>query len=558
MLTHSNKEPKRGFILPFTTSTAKRLKDFTKNMEMAAILYLAESERKKGKSRVLRKTDEKLVFVAKAFYPIWLIPYRGATLIFDGRNYTSHTLFYDIIPDIEAFNKNVRENRKTTESYTAALIRNKDYFKNFNGKEEINIEGLIANSELIEDFKTYLYKMKKAKRHLKNKAVLPNTIETLEIREGIAQLSNLRKRTSKDIQTIENSMKLLNTTTLRKIKTIRTEIRRTQNKHHKQTEKIKPKVKKKIWRIQSRYNQKIARKSKKFKKQLQHLHENQIELQKTLRYLKTEAKRCKTRMRSKKNDKKIQWNLKLKRIEKKLPIVNKKIEENVKKSLKLESALKLEMSQQRIECDEHIEAANKIFLDLQASRDAEITIKRREIITLENLTRDITNSMREMVHIKRAFLIEFDIITMARKRRSRELVCLPFYLARYEKSDMKRYVVYPPALVEDMGILTKMKGALGAAKLKSLLQCRSRAITVFLNQLLTFIKKNPALEKDVTEAGIQASILLRKRLRVGIKKGLIELEKQNWLSKSELQAFSKILYIYTNAASKSSLIHCGS
>ena len=552
MLAHSKKEPKKGFILPFTTSTAKRLKDFTKNMEMAAILYLAESERKKGESRVLRKKDEKLVFITKAFYPIWLIPYRGATLIFDGRNYTSHTLFYDVVPDIETFNKNLRENRKTTESYTATLYRNKDYFKNFNGKEEIRIEGLIANSDLIDDFKVYLHKMKKAKRHLKNKAILPNTIEDIEIREGIGQLLNLRKRTANDIQTIENSMQLLSTITVKKIKTIRAEIRKTRNNYRKQIEKIKPKVKKKIWRIQNKYNQKIARKSKKFKKEIKRLHENQIELQKTLRYLKTEAKRCKIKMNSKKSDKKIQWNLKLKRIEKKLPAINNRIEANAKKSRKVESALKLEISKQKMECDEHIEAANKIFLDLQASRDAEITVKRREIVTLENLTRDVTNSMREIVHTKRVSLREFDTITLAGKKRSRELVCLPFYLARFEKGDKKRFVVYPPFVVEDMGILTKMKGALGAAKLKSQLQCRSRAITTFLNQLITFIEKNPVLEKNITEAGIQASILLRKRLRVGIKKGLTELEKQNWVSKSELQVFSEILYIYTNAASKSS------
>jgi len=310
----------------FYPSPLQPRKDFTKNMEMAAILYLAESERKKGENRVLRKTDEKLVFVAKAFYPIWLIPHRGATLIFDGRSYTSHTFFYDIIPDIETFNKNLRKNRKTTESYTATLIRNKDYFKNFNGKEEICIEGLIANPELIEDFKTYLHKMKKAKRHLKNKSVLSNTIGALEIKEGIAQLSNLRKRTNKDIQIIESSMKLLNTTSLREIKKIRNEIRATQNRHRKQVERIKPKVKKKIWRIQSGYNRIIARKSKKFKEELQRLRENQIKLQKTLRYLKAEARRCKTRMRSKKSDKKIRWSLKLKRIEKKLPTVNKKIE----------------------------------------------------------------------------------------------------------------------------------------------------------------------------------------------------------------------------------------
>ena len=554
MFTHTDKEAKSGFILPFTTSTAKKLKDLTKNMELAAILYLAESEREKRESRILRKTDEKLVFVAKAFYPIWLVPYRGATLIFDGRSCTSHTLFYDRIPDIETFNKNIRNSLKTTESYTAALIRNKDYFKNFNGKEEIKIEGLIANSELIEDLKIYLYKRKKKKRHLKNKTVLPNKIEDTEIREGIGQLLNLRKRTAKDTQTLENSMRLLSTITMRKIKSVRTEIRKTQNKHLKQMERIKPIVKKKIWRIQSKYNQKIARTSKKFKKEIQRLHENRIELQKTLNRFKTEAKRCKIKIRLKKSAREIQWNLKLKRIKKKLPTLGKRISANVKRTQKVESDLKLEISQLKIECDEHIEVANKIFLDLQASKDAEITIKRREIATLESLTREITYSMREMVQTKRVFLKQLDTITMAGKKRARELVCLPFYLARYEKGDKKRYVVYPPILVEDMGILTKMKGALGASKLKSSLQCRSRAITAFLNQLLTYIEKNPVLEKNITEAGIQASMLLRKRLRLAVKKGLNELEKQSWVSKSEFQAISKILYIYTDASSKSSLM----
>jgi len=37
-------------------------------------------------------------------------------------------------------------------------------------------------------------------------------------------------------------------------------------------------------------------------------------------------------------------------------------------------------------------------------------------------------------------------------------------------------------------------------------------------------------------------------LRVGVKKGLKGLEEENWISKNELEAFSKLLYIYTDAA----------
>jgi hypothetical protein len=547
MLTRSDKESKKGFVLPFSTPTAKKLKDFTRNMEMAAILYLAESERKKGESRVLRKVDEKLVFVARACYPIWLVPCGGGTLIFDGLGFASHSLFYDVMPDVETFNRSLRENRGAVEFYTAALVRNKDYFRNFSGREEIELEGLISDSELLEDFKTYFHKLRRAKRRLKNRVFLANTVGDLEIREGIDRLSSLRRRTAKEIRALDKSMRLLNATTSRKVKRIRSDVRKIQSVHTKRIERIRPKVRRRILQIQSRYNQRIARKSKKVKRELRRLHEKRTELQKTVTYLKAEAKRCKTKMRGSKRDKKTRWDLRLKGIEKKLPALSKRIEACSKRSGKAEAALKLEVARQKTECDECIEAANKVFLDLQSSRDAEIAMKRREVTRLEELTSYITGSMRDMVQKRRLFLREFGAMGIVGKRRSRGLVYLPFYLARYEKGDKRRYVVYPPTFVVDMGILTRMKGALGAARLNALLRSRSKAIGAFLNQLVGLLEKNAMLEKEVTEAGIRVSILLRKRARVGIKRGLVELERQKWISKNELQAFGKILYVYTSA-----------
>ena len=99
-------------------------------------------------------------------------------------------------------------------------------------------------------------------------------------------------------------------------------------------------------------------------------------------------------------------------------------------------------------------------------------------------------------------------------------------------------------MVKDVGILTKMKGALGTAKVKTLIQPRSQAIAIFLKQLLDLFDKKPILEKDVTEACIQKSILLRKNLRVSVVKGLKQLEKEKWISTKEREVFSKILYTY--------------
>jgi len=549
MPDYADKRLRTRFILPFATLAANRLKDFTKNMELATILYLAESNREKGESHILKKPDEKLVFITEACYPIWLIPYNGATLVFDGLGITSHTLSYDTIPDIKIFNKDIVENKKTTEAYTATLARNTDYFKNFNGKEEKTIEGLITTPDLIKDLMTYLPQMKETQRPFTTKAVLTPTIDDYEIQASIEQLSNLRKRTNKDIENIDASMKLLNTTTLERIKAIREEIRKTQEKHDKQIENIKPRVTRKILQIQNKYHRKITRTSKRFKKRLERLHKNQVRLQKTLRHLRTEAKRCETRIQSSRRRKKkqteTQWILKLKRIKKKLPTLYKEIEDTIKRMQNVETAQKLELAQQKTECDTHIEAANKTLRDLQASKEAEITMKRQEITTLENTTSHITNQMQEIAKTKKVTLEEFDTITMPRRKQACALVYMPFYLARYETEDKKRYVAYPPSIVSDMRILTKMKGALGAAKMKALLQSRSKAITTFFNQLVTLIEKNPMLEKEVTEAGIQDSILQTKQLRIGVKKGLKELENENWISKNELQTLSKLLYIYS-------------
>ncbi len=154
------------------------------------------------------------------------------------------------------------------------------------------------------------------------------------------------------------------------------------------------------------------------------------------------------------------------------------------------------------------------------------------------------NQMNEMAKSKKAALNEFNRISIPRRKGARALVYLPFYFVRYEMEAKKRYVVYPPSVAGGMGFLTKMKGALGGAKMKAFLQPRSKAITAFLNQLVTVVQKDPVFEKEVTDAGIQDSVLRMKELRIGAKRGLKELRDEKWISKNELQTISDLLYMY--------------
>ena len=546
--------PEKKFILPFAIPAAHRPREFTKNMEMAAVLYLAESNREKRESTFLKKTDEKIAFLAEVNYPIWLTPQGTANLVFDGLNLASTSIYHEVTPDTETFNKDIRSKQTTTEAYTAALTRNIDYFSNSKSKEKMQIEGLITTPDLKKDLENYFPSMKEARKPFTTSVVLTPTIERDEIQAGNKQLSNLRRRINKDIENMNISIKLLNTTTTRRAKEIRSEITKTQEKYRTQMKRTKHRSGRRIHQIQSQYNLKITRTSKRLKKRLLKLNKNQTKHRKTLRHLKAETKQCEIKLQSSRrcNRKKAkaQWTLKLERNKKKRAILRKKIEANIKRIRHIENVQKHELARLKITCLRRIESATKMFRDLQGSKEAEITLKRQEIATLEDLTRNITKSIQEIIQEKKIFRVDIEKVTIQHGKQTRRLVYLPFYLARYEKGEKKRYMIYPPSIIADMGIMAKMKGALGAAKVNALLQPRSEATAKFLNQLPTLFEKKPMLEKYVTEASIQNSILLRRQLRVGVRKGLKELQNENWISKNEFQNISRVLYIYSSSMNR--------
>ncbi len=506
-------------ILPFAVPAEDRIKAFTKDEEMAAVLYLAESNRKTGDGHFWKKPDEKLAFIAEACYPIWLVPWNGQTLLFDGLGVTTHTLSYDTLPDTNAFNNDIRASAKTCEAYSAALSRHANYFQNFADKEEEIIEGLITDPEFIADFWIYLLEVEAAKTPLANKAVVSPIINESDISVSVKELSDLRAKIEEDVRNLEESMKLLTVLTRGKTRAIREEIKGIRKKFGQEIKKVKPSVTRKIRQIQRKYDTKIVKLSKRFEKRLRVLRKNRNKLQQIRKKSSTAKKRIKA--------------------------INRKI-------AYIKTAKKLTISQQRTVRNTRIEEAKKILSALKASREAKIRTKQHEKTLLDDMTSSTIDQMNEMAKSKRAALHTFYRISMDAYGISRqtqrspcELVYLPFYLVCYETESKKRYVAYPPSIVGSIGILTKVKEILGTARMDSFLQPYSKAITTLLNQLVSLIAKDPVLEKEVSDAGIQASILRITELRIGVNRGLKELKNEKWLSENERQTLGKLLYTYS-------------
>lgn len=538
-------KPVREFVRPFVVPAEDRVKAVTNEMEMAAILYLAEAERRKSKGRILKKPFEKLVFIAEACYPIWMIPWRGRTLLFDGLGFRKNTFNHNLLPDVRIFSSEIQESAEAYECYSVSLTQNANYFQTFTGKEEITIEGLITDPEFVEDFLSYLLQVGTNEKTLTTKVVLSPTINESKIGACVKELVDYRSRTEEEVKDLRTVMKLLSKSTGDNLKALSEKIKEIKEEFEAKTRKVTPKITEKTKQIQRRYKEAIASTSKDFDGQLQLLYKDRVKLEKTQERLVTELERCnaeiKTCRLSKDEGGEIHYNQKVREIRRTLPTLERDIKDLDKKIEQIEINKKLEISQRRKERDTNIEEAMKILRELEASQEASIRMTQQETTTLEQMTSTILDQIDKMTNLKGGALNEIDNLGAPTKIGEDTLVYLPFYLICYQTELRKRFFVYSPSTASSMGILTKLKGVFGSTKMKTFLQPRSKAITSLLNELLNLPKENPLFEKEICDAGTKVSILRTNDLRRSIRKGLMELRDEKWISDSEIQTLSRLL-----------------
>jgi hypothetical protein len=533
----------KKFILPFSVPAKDRYIPFTKDMEMAAIFYLAERDRKKGEGRVLKKPEEKIAFIAETCYPIWLVPWKGRTLIFDGLEFTNPSVSYDVIPDATAFDNDIQASSKSRQAYFAALSQNGSYFQNFSGKEEKTIEGLITNPEFVQDLIDYLQDAEGIEKATTTKAILSPRLDATEVATSIGKLSDLRNRIENETKDLSKSMKALSKGTKEQVKALQVEMKATMKEFDKNLENAKPKVMEKIAKIKEKRDEEVTRISKKYDRELRTLHQRRVSIERTLERLTTEIERHEATIKESREHKdetgEVQITEKVDEAKKKIPALNKEIKDIDKEIENVEDAKKVEVSKARTKPDDQIEEAMTSIRDIEAAKEARIRMEQQELADLEEKTSAIIKQIDVMIKAKEAALNEMDSIGAQDRRRKQAIVYLPVYFVCYETEAEKRYVVYPPSHIGSMGIKTKLRGVFGAGKMKSFLQSRSQAIETLLDQLVHLTKENPVFEKEITEAGNKADILQATESQAGIQKGITELKNEGWISENEAQELSQ-------------------
>ena len=533
-----------GLILPFSVLSENRTEPFSEEMGKAAIYCFAELERVKGGGLILKKPEEKLVFLAEFCYPLWLAPWDDLTLVFDGLKTTAHTLTYKTIPDVKAFMENVQRSSKSLETYMAFLSDSINYFQ-ISSEKTMVVDALITEPNSLNELSIYLSDARQVETSSSEIVFLSPTIEESTISSLIQELENLKRDFQEEINILYDNMKLLNKITHNFVKIIRSNMRTVKEEFSGEIKKQESIIKPKINRINEEYDEQVTKLTKEFKKQLLPLQKEKVKLEKTKEQLFNKIERCNIEAKTCATNKDVvgerKWKEQASEGKKELSEVEARIDELEEKMKKMEESKSLEVFRLRSELETKVKEAKKDLLELEASRDAKIQLQQQEIEKLENLTSGIIQQIDSMAKLREADITNFEKLGVKRKSKTHCLVYMSFYLACYQAELKKRYVLFPPSLANSIRFSTKLKGALGKTKVKQLIVPRFKAITSLLNKVPMLIEQNAAFGREISESGDKADMLKLGSIREQIKSGLKQIKDEGWLSEKEYDVFNQKL-----------------
>jgi DNA repair exonuclease SbcCD ATPase subunit len=529
-------------ILPFSVLSENRTESFSEEREKAVLYCFAELERKKGGGVILRKTEEKLAFLAEVCYPLWLIPWSGFNLLFDGLKGTAYTLTYRNVPNVKTFMENSQRSSKTLETHMTFLSDNVNYFQAPGDEKSISIDALITEPNLLSEFNLYIGEVNQFEASSSRLVLLQPTIDETSISSITQELEDLKSGFKQDVDGLYESMKLLNKTTRNFVKTIRNKVETVKEEFEEEIKKQEGIVTPKVNHINEEYDEQTTKLTKDFENQLLPLQKEKVKLEKTkeqtlqkIEQYNIEAKTCAA---SKDVVGERKWKEKTNETKKEFSEIEVKLEELEEKIKKMEEDRTLETFRLRSEWEAKTREAKKDLLELEASRDTEIQIHMQEIEKLESLTAPIIQQIDNMAKLREANLADFEKLEIQRRHKNTSLLYVPFYLACYQAELKKRYVLFPPSVANSIRFTTKLKGVLGKTKVKQLLVPRFKNISSFLNKFLELIKQNAVFEREIYEAGDKADMLKSSSVQKQISSELKQLKEEGWFSEKEYEAFA--------------------
>jgi len=531
----------KRFILPFSPDKSGKL--FSFDVETAAVYALSELERAKGGGLILKQPEEKILFIAKIGYPLWLLPINETAFLFNGLIDSRLSMVYFELPLAQPFIESLEKNSGTYEDYLAFLSDHDSYFQQPKKKKEFVLRGLITGLDFKKEFGIYRKEAVEVTVQPAKLATLAPTLEEATISSMLTEMGKLQSFLIEDAHRLSECLRVINKTTSQFITELDYAAEAVRDEAKAKIKAQEEFVTPKITKLNSEYKRQIAQLTRSFNEELEKLeklkaktikfidddeekinlynHEAKIQAEKKhLIYEKTWKE--KSRLTKKELD---GLKKELKRIENSIKNLNS---QKNKKTFKLQLELKIE-----------IESARQPLRDLEAARDAKVLVFKQKTEKLLKQEKLVVVELNSVIKLGDSVNARFETLGMMEHQlRSPALFYVPFYVACYQAGLSKRFIFLPPSMTSPAGFTVKLKGAFGRSKIKELFIPRFKEITALIDNVQALAKQDSWLDREIRDLGEKNNLLNIGLIRESIGKGLVFLKHEGWLSDREYQAVS--------------------
>jgi hypothetical protein len=529
-------------VLPYVMEDVDRDKPFTRDMEIASLLCLAEARRKKR--GLLDMSTEELSFLSKLHYPLWVISWDNDCLILDGLGCLSYDMTYMMPPDIELFTEHIERSMKVRESYRNTLKSYAKTFEDFITEDHIPAKGIISDRDLLSTIANFMERSLRESGNQPSPSALVSPTLDEKLAETAAEiLVQNWMRIQSEIKGFQYAINVLNKETKAHEEKILHEIEQIRETYEVELSRTKNEVNSQIERLISERDNKLQRISKISEREIKRKLREKEEIERELRKLELERIEYRKRreIRKRRGDK-----VGVARWKYRLEVCGNKISET-RSRLQIVSSLLDRVYREREDAIKKLNAAYQTLIDgenkrvrqIEVRQDYENQAKKTEIDELQADTLAIITLIKRLVEQKKQHASNLKAVTIPWKVEQTTLVYLPFYLVQYKSKQKSRYQVHSPAVaMEHHGILTKIQKVLKTHSLESrinlLLQCSSNALDKMLSS--TFISKigeDKALGAKLQTMGHSNNLLDMPKFKEKLRKGMEELQKEGWIKSEE-------------------------
>jgi hypothetical protein len=535
--------PPKTYVLPFATLSQGRREIFSAESETAAVYVLSEFERKDG--GLLKQSKEKLSFIIKIGYPIWLVPRGEITYIFDGLINSAYTQAYLETPKISLLNADFEAAHRTREKFLAFLVEHADFFGQ-PVRKELKVNGLVRGAGFFEELEVYRKEASETTGSSSSLTLLKPIVQLEAAAAEANKLSGFYAEFREETEKLQSLILSISKAAAHHVSELQFEAEavkdEAQAKIKAQEEIINPKID----ALNCHYAKLIGSLTESYEKERAPLQKQKVKLEREIatlkakieRYSKDAKKQAKKHYRYSEEKTK----QKSKQAKKDLSVLEKELKIRDKKLKSLTERQSSEVLQLKFELDSKIKLERQPLLDIETSRDEKVKDLIIAIEQIEKQVKPVHEELARILKVREAEMARFQPLGVKSdpKVKDAALFYVPFYLACYQALS-KRYFNFSPSTVSALNLSAKLKGAFSGSKIKGLFTPRFKSISALADAIPTLMQKNDLFEAEIEEVSQKNSIIGNSSLREEVKKGLDRLALEGWLSDKEHQLFIKSL-----------------